>query len=83
MVATMDPIEINNMLRRRPFGPFRIHTSDGNHVDSWHPEFAFVTETSLHVGFPVKDPLTELPRRAQILSPINIVRLEPLEPAAT
>jgi hypothetical protein len=44
------PTEIKQMLNARPFVPFRVHMSEGKHLDVKHPESAFLTRISLHVG---------------------------------
>ena len=66
------------MLDARPFVPFRVHMSDGKHLDVQYPELAFLTRISLHIGEGVTDPLSEIPPRANMVSPLHIVRLEPL-----
>jgi hypothetical protein len=75
----VNPVEIKTMLNARPFIPFRVHVSDGKQLDVLHPELAFLTQTSLHVGYPVEDPTTQIPRRSQMVSPLHVVRLEPLD----
>lgn len=74
----MNPQEINKFLRATPFVPFRVHTSDGKHLDIKHPELAFVTRWMLIVGRPVADPKEDIPDQADLVSPLHIVRLEPL-----
>ena len=74
----MNPEEIRKLLRATPFIPFRVHTSDGNHFDIPHPEMAMLTRTALVVGRPVRDPTRDIPRQADLVSPLHIVRLEPL-----
>jgi hypothetical protein len=64
-----------------PFVPFRVHTSDGKHVDVLHPEMAMLTRMALVVGRPVTDPTKDIPVRADLVSPLHVVRLEPLVPA--
>ncbi|HEV3408973.1 MAG TPA: hypothetical protein VG095_01665 [Chthoniobacterales bacterium] len=55
--------------------------SDGKHLDIMHPELAVLSRISLHVGEGVSDPLTEIPPRVTMVSPLHVVRLEPLVPA--
>jgi hypothetical protein len=78
----MNPVEVKKMLDARPFVPFRVHMSDGKHLDIVHPELAFLSRISLHVGDGVTDPTTEIPPRTSMVSPLHIVRLEPLDLAA-
>jgi len=74
----MNPHEINKFLKARPFIPFRVHTSDGKTFDINHPELAFLTRIALIIGRPVADPTNEIPARSDSVSPLHIVRLEPL-----
>lgn len=46
----MAPNEINNLLRSRPFEPFRMFISDGAHYDIRHPEMAIVSMTGVVIG---------------------------------
>ena len=69
------------MLNARPFVPFRVHMSDGKHFDIQHPELALLTRISLHFAEGVADPTSQIPARASMISPLHIVRLEPLVPA--
>jgi hypothetical protein len=77
----VNPEEIRSFLRATPFVPFRVHTSDGKHLDVLHPEMAMLTRMALVVGRPVADPTTDIPVRADLVSPLHVVRLEPLVPA--
>ena len=74
----MNPQAINEFLRSRPFVPFRVYTSDGKSFDIKHPEMAMLTRMALVAARPVKDSRTEIPPRADMVSPLHIVRLEPL-----
>lgn len=74
----MNPEEINRMLRAMPFVPFRVHTSDGKHFDVKHPELALVSRMMLFVARPIADPTETVPDRIDSVSPLHVVRLEPL-----
>jgi hypothetical protein len=74
----VNPQEINKFLRARPFVPFRVHTSDGKHFDVGHPELAILTRIALIIAKPVADPTQEIPARSDSVSPLHVVRLEPL-----
>ena len=52
--------------------------SDGKHLDISHPDLAFLSRISLHVGEGVADPMTEIPPRSSMVSPLRAVRLEAL-----
>jgi hypothetical protein len=74
----MNPQAISEFLRARPFVPFRVYTSDGGSFEIKHPEMAMLTRMALVVARPVADPTREIPTRADLVSPLHIVRLEPL-----
>ena len=77
----MNPQEINQKLRASPFVPFRVHMSDGKHLDVNHPEMAMLTRMALLIARPVADPTEDIPARYDSISPLHVVRLEPLVPA--
>ena len=72
---------MKRLLTRTPFVPFRVHTSDGKHLDVKHPEMAFLTRGLLMVGRPVPDPTKDIPERVDEVSLLHVVRTEPLVPA--
>ena len=74
----VNPEEINRMLRATPFVLFRVHTSAGKYMDVSHPEMAMLTRMALLVARPVADPTEDIPDRDDSISPLRIVRLEPL-----
>ena len=74
----MNPQEILKQLRRTPFVPFRVHTSDGKALEVKHPEMALLTRSLLMIAHPVKDPTTEIPARYDEVSMLHVVRIEPL-----
>ncbi len=64
---------------RATFVPFRVHTSAaGKYMDVSHPEMAMLTRMALLVARPVADPTDDIPDRYDSVSPLRIVRLEPL-----
>jgi hypothetical protein len=77
----MNPQEIQQQLRATPFVPFRVHTSDGKHLDVSHPEMAMLTRMALLIARPVADPADDIPARYDSVSPLHVERLEPLVPA--
>lgn len=66
------------MLDAEPFVPFRVHTSDGKHLDVPHPELALLSRAMLFVGEGVDDPMEDIPARVNSVSMLHVVRLEPL-----
>ena len=47
--------QIRELLRARPFQPFRIHVNDGRHFNVKHPEFCMVWGQLVVVGVVAKD----------------------------
>jgi hypothetical protein len=72
------PDDMLELLRRRPFGPFRIHLSNGQSYDIRHPEVAFVTRAALVLGIPAPDLPPEIADRATVVALIHINNIEPL-----
>ena len=60
-------------MRRRPFKPFRIQTSDGKHYDVLHPEMIYTSKNSVVVAIYDRNqkPGEELASRDAILSPLH------------
>jgi hypothetical protein len=71
----MSPIDLIQMLRVKPFGPFRIYASDGRTYDIYHPDQALVLLT--RVILPLKTN-GEIPERSEHLALSHIVRIEEL-----
>ncbi|MFO0843007.1 MAG: hypothetical protein U0797_11530 [Gemmataceae bacterium] len=72
----MSPADLLTHVRRRPFVPFRVVTSDGTTYDVRHPDIVMVTLGSVIIGYPDRrqDGLAE---RYDLVSLRHIVRLEP------
>ncbi len=47
--------DILELVRARPFRPFRIHLSDGQQFEVRHPELAMVGRGVVIVGIPAKE----------------------------
>jgi hypothetical protein len=79
----MPPAELLQLLRRRPFVPFRIHLDEGTTYEVRHPELVMVSVGAAIVGFP--DPSHPgMYASHEIVALRHIARLEPLEaPAAS
>jgi len=75
----MPPEEILKLLRLRPFGPFRLHTTDGHVYDVTHPEMAIVTERSAVIGVP--GGVEGMASRYDIVALVNVAGLETLASA--
>ncbi|MGD0519133.1 MAG: hypothetical protein ABSA26_16480 [Thermoguttaceae bacterium] len=48
----MRPDDVLQLLRARPFKPFRISLSDGQQYEIRHPEIAIVSRSTVLVGIP-------------------------------
>jgi hypothetical protein len=74
--------DILQLLRRRPFEPFRLVMDDGVTYEVRHPENVIVTMTSAVVGYPGEQP-PGINLRFDVVALEHVSRLEPLEqPAA-
>src|SRR5947199_10468358 len=73
--TAMDPQEILQRLRAKPFVPFRLRLLDGGVFDVNHPEMVLVGRHSITLGIPRRegDPLYQ---RTEIISLVSIGRLE-------
>ncbi len=78
MVVT--PLEIRQLLARRPFIPLRIHMTDGSLHEIHHPELVLVLKQRIDIGVrPDKDGiLTEV----EYCSLLHVVRIEEITDAA-
>jgi hypothetical protein len=69
--------EIRAALRRRPFAPFRLVTSDGITYDVRHPDLLVLTHTSALIGYP--DASTpDIWVRFDIVGVDHVIRIEEL-----
>ncbi len=73
----MDPDELLEKVRHRPFEPFRIFVSDGTAYEVAHPEQIIVGRRSSHVGIPgnLESPF----QRIAIVASVDITGIEPLD----
>ena len=70
--------DLLEMLRARPFQPFRIHGSDGRARDVKHPDEALVLRTRVVLPLGGQG---EVPESTEHLALAHNVRLEELAPA--
>jgi hypothetical protein len=76
--------ELLDMLRRRPFAPFRVHLTDGSSYEVRHPDLVMPGARSVAIGLPGGTLPEGVYERIVILALIHITRLEPLDtPAAS
>ncbi len=74
--------EIMQLVRRRPFQPFRVHLTTGQQYDVRHPEFIIVQRQCAEVGMD-PDPNTGVVDRVEYVSLLHVVRIENLDAPAT
>jgi hypothetical protein len=75
------PEDIQARLRERPFRPFRIIASEGQHFDIRHPDLVFVGRRDLMIGFPDAETPTIYDRVTRVAL-VHVVSLEELTPLA-
>jgi hypothetical protein len=72
MTTTM----FRDLLRQRPFKPFRLVMSSGESYEVRHPEMAWVTKNDIFVGIDVAD--DGVPADARICPMFRVATVEPL-----
>ena len=75
----MNPQDVLQLLRKRPFEPFRIHLSDGSSFEIRHPELAIVERTKVIVGVPGPKGPEGPVERSVFCALLHITRAEPLD----
>ncbi len=79
----MTSADVQILLRRRPFVPFRVVTTDGTLYEVRHPDLVMVGLGSVIIGYPASGH-SGVYERADVVSLRHVIRLEPEgEPAAT
>jgi len=68
--------DMRSAVRTEPFHPFRVHLSNGQSYDVFHPEFVGLTRNSVYVGVPA--PSDEVPDRMIQCDLLHIVAIEPI-----
>ena len=67
---------VRDLLRQRPFRPFRVVMSSGETYEVRHPEMAWVTKNDLFIGIDVAD--DGLPADARMCPLFHVTTVEPL-----
>ena len=73
--------ELMQLVRRKPFQPFRVHVTTGQHYDIRHPEFIIVQRQSAEVGVD-PDPKTGVVDRVEYISLLHVVRFQNIDSSA-
>ncbi len=75
----MKPDDVLQLLRKRPFEPFRVHLSDGSTFEIRHPELAIVERSKVIIGVPGPKGLDGPVERSIFCALAHITRLEPVD----
>jgi hypothetical protein len=73
--GVMRPEEFRTLLRRQPFIPIRVYLSDGTSYEIYHPEMAFLTRSTVEIGFEEQKG-SGVADRVMHCSLLHIVRIE-------
>jgi hypothetical protein len=65
-----------DLLKQRPFQPFRLVMSSGEKYEVRHPEMAWLTRTDILVG--IDETREGVPARFKICSLLHVTTIEPL-----
>jgi hypothetical protein len=76
----MPPEELRNLIRARPFVPFRLHVTDGRTFEVRHPDSLLTMARVAVVGVYNGD--SSFPDRSETIALIHIVSVEPLAAAS-
>ncbi len=79
----MRPDDVLQLLRARPFQPFRISLSDGQQYEVRHPEIAIVSRSTVLVGIPGPRGPDGPVERVVTCALLHITRMELLNGAST
>ena len=79
----MRPDDVLQLLRARPFQPFRISLSDGQQYDVRHPDNAIVARSTVLVGVPGPHGPDGPVGRVATCALVHITRVEALDGAST
>ena len=71
----MSANDLLQLIRRRPFAPFVVVTTDGTRYDVTHPEMLMPGRRTITIGLP-DDPALPVYDRQVILSMLHLQRLE-------
>jgi len=64
-----------NLLKERPFKPFRLVMSSGQTYEVRHPEMALITKSDILIGVDIDD--DEVPAEFKICSMLHVTRAYP------
>ncbi len=73
----MRPDDLLELLRARPFRPFRVYVSDGTVYEIHHPEWIIVERSKALVAIPLEG-LAGHMEHYEIVALLHITRLKPI-----
>jgi hypothetical protein len=76
----MRPDDVRDLLRQKPFRPFRLHVLESTVYEIRHRDFALVTRSTVTIYFPGSNDADPVAERRVIVSLLHITKLEPLPP---
>jgi hypothetical protein len=74
----MRPEDLLEMLRKRPFEPFRIRLSNGETYEVRHPELAMVGQSAMAIGVPRPNARHPMYDRLVTVALLHINQVEPI-----
>jgi len=80
-MAFMTLKTFRDLLKQRPFKPFRLVMSSGEAYEVRHPEMAMLTRTEILVG--VGEAEEGVPAEFQVCSLLHVTAIEPVSSATT
>jgi len=81
-VSTMTADPLLQVLRHKPFRPFRLYVSDGSTYVIRHADLVWVAPDYAIIGVPSASAAPAQIERHEIVDLFHVTRLEPLETAA-
>jgi hypothetical protein len=74
----MNAPELVSLLKEHPFRPLRLHMSDGRSFEIRHPEMAWVSIHTVHLGRPSAED-QRIAEQVEYLSLRHVVSVEPID----
>jgi hypothetical protein len=69
--------DLHEFTRKRPFSPYRIHTTEGRSYDIRHPDQVIVLRSRVVIGVGGEN---GVPDHIEHVALLHVVRIEELEP---
>jgi hypothetical protein len=79
----MRPEDLRQVMRRRPFRPFRLHLLETTNFDIRHPEQLVVGHSTATIASPTPNTAIPIGEYEVIVALLHLTKWEPPPPAAT